>query len=68
MSASRNSASTYEALMARPGGHRHGVSESGKIQDDDRSLDACFESESELATGTSEESQDDGWDEIEAGP
>ena len=58
----------YEALMARPGGHRHGVSESGEIQDDDCSLDACPESESESATGTSEGSQDDGWDEIETGP
>lgn len=55
----------YETLMARPGGHRHGVSENGEMQDHDCSLDACSEFESESATGTSEGSQDDGWDEIE---
>ncbi|ERF69932.1 hypothetical protein EPUS_05476 [Endocarpon pusillum Z07020] len=58
----------YEALMASPGGHRHGVSEGGKIQDDDYSLDTCSESGSDSATGTSKGSQDDGWDEIETVP
>lgn len=58
----------YEALKQCPEGRRHCVSESGEIPDDDCSLNSCSESESGSSAGTSEGSQDDGWDEIDTGP